>query len=520
MFERIVHRSPVAPRRAAVLLVLAAAVAFAGTAKATPAADLGEEARQTFEVLPLREGVLLKPRQAKTYSVIEITDSGVAVDGEELSGRDLRRRLGGDAGVVEAIADLESDERRSLAGGSAAAVPNVPPPAVPPGVAAPPAPPAVPEAPEPPPARPRRHGSDAKVSVASSAHVARGETSDDVVVFGGEINVEGEVLGDAVAIGGSVRIDGKVTGDVVSVGGDIELGPSADILGKVTSVGGHITRDPAAHVIGSTSEVAMGPLLTLGALSRLGKHHSHVDVSFEPFERVTSLLSAGLRVALLGLFGCLIILLMRQPLERVGDKIAEEPWRSGLTGLAAQVLIAPLFFITLIVLLVSVIGIPLIVLLPFALLALIVGAFLGYTAVALRLGRWAGHRFGWHIDSPYLVLFVGVVIVQATTLFGRTLDWDVAPLGFFAGLLLFAGFVIQYVVWTVGLGAVLITRFGTYAVWRGWRWHRPDSMPGAFRDEERFDVPPPPLDPSPRVRGVGDPDAGPEDDGPEAPTKA
>src|SRR5690242_17566258 len=74
-------------------LVLASAVA----AIAASPSELAVRARKRFEVLPLREGVLLKPLGHPGYAVIEITEHGVAVDGEELSGRALRRRLGDDA---------------------------------------------------------------------------------------------------------------------------------------------------------------------------------------------------------------------------------------------------------------------------------------------------------------------------------------------------------------------------------------------------------------------------------------
>jgi hypothetical protein len=487
------------------MLCVLATAAFA----ASPS-ELGARARERFEVLPLREGVLLKPLHKSDYSVIEITGEGVAIDGEELSGRSLRRRLGDDAEVVQDIADLDESELREVAlggevehGGMKLDAPPAAP--APPGAPAVPAPSAVPAAPAPPepprepraPRSPRRH-SDAKVSVASSAHVEHGETSQDVFVFGGEVIVDGDVDGDAVAIGGEVKVDGRVSGNVVSVGGDVVLGPNADIDGDVTSVGGHIQKDPGARIGGRTSEVAMGPLLRTGALGRLGRH---ARVDLEPFERVARLLSSGFRLVLFALFGCLVILLAREPLERVADKVGEEVWRCGLIGLISPFLIFPLLIITIVVLAVSVVGIPLLVLIPFAILALVVGGFLGYTAVALQIGRWAERRFGWNLGSPYLAVFVGLLCLQGWTLAGRALDWDVTPFGFFSGLLLFTGFVLQMIAALIGFGAVLVTRFGTYAVWRGWRWHRPDTMPAWSGSGYGAPVSPPPPPPSGPAEG-------------------
>src|SRR4029078_3974868 len=93
---------------------------------------------------------------------------------------------------------------------------------------------------------------------------------------------------------------------------------------------------------------------------------------------------------------CVLVVVARQPLERVADKVGEEVWRCGLIGLLSPFLIFPLLIITIVGLAVSVHGIPPLVLIPFAFLALVVGGFLGYTAVALQIGRWAERRFGWN----------------------------------------------------------------------------------------------------------------------------
>ena len=195
---------------------------------------------------------------------------------------------------------------------------------------------------------PRHRSTDAKISLGSSSHVARGETSDDVVVIGGTINVEGEVFGDAIAVGGTVR--NRWEGDRRRGRGGWRRGAGAarrDGFGDVTSVGGHVERDPSAQVHRSTNEVAMGPLISMGRLGRLGRHR--VDVDFDPFEHAALLFSGGLRLVLLSIFACLMMLLARRPLENYAAKVVDEPWRCGLIGLLAQILVVPLFFITLVV---------------------------------------------------------------------------------------------------------------------------------------------------------------------------
>ena len=45
---------------------------------------------------------------------------------------------------------------------------------------------------------------------------------------------------------------------------------------------------------------------------------------------------------------------------------------------------------------------------------------------------------------------------------GRLVAFGGGPLAMMAALLIFVGFVIEYAVWTVGLGGALLTRFGRY----------------------------------------------------------
>ena len=65
---------------------------------------------------------------------------------------------------------------------------------------------------------------------------------------------------------------------------------------------------------------------------------------------------------------------------------------------------------------------------PFAVLALVVAAFMGYAAVAYRLGNWAHARFGRDLKSPYLAVLLGVVAIQIWSLFADLLDFGGGPL--------------------------------------------------------------------------------------------
>jgi hypothetical protein len=60
-----------------------------------------------------------------------------------------------------------------------------------------------------------------------------------------------------------------------------------------------------------------------------------------------------------------------------------------------------------------------------------------------------------------VLLLVGLLAVWALTIVGRVVGLGGWPIRFISLAVLLVGFVIEYVAWTVGLGAAVMTRFGT-----------------------------------------------------------
>ncbi len=432
--------------------------------------ELQSELEDVFEVLPLSSGFVLEPHDEDAgYRSLEIAaDGSVLVDGKTPDeSQSLRDRIGSPAyRVVAKIRKLDEAQRRELLAATAegrelpeaedAAGGELPVPPAPPGA------PAVPAVPAPP--LPPRIHSDAKVSVGSGVTVDEDEVvTEDVVAVGGPLEIHGEVRGDAVAIGGPAEIDGRVTGEVVVIGGSVTLGPNADIGRDVTSVGGKVERDVAAKVGGKVSEVAFGTSAGLGIFRSLRHLRGHdkdwtEGWEFSPFRHFTGLLVKLFAFIVVALFACLVLLVARSPLQRVERKVAEEPWKAGLVGLVSQIAFLPLLAVTCVILAVSIIGIPLLLLVPFVLVGVVLMAFLGYAAVAYRVGRWVEERFNWRGHNDYWVLVVGLGLLAAFGFVSRALDFH--PLGFFSGMLAFVGFMVQYAAWTVGFGGALLTRFG------------------------------------------------------------
>lgn len=403
-----------------------------------------------FQVVTLRRGIVLVPKETQpSFANIEISDDGaVLIDGAPVTGRELRSRVGGSADLVAQLSFLDADRRRAL---FAPAPPAVPPP-VPAGPGA-----SAAGTPEPPPepaetAQPKDEGGRRERDRRRGGARVR---------VGGDVRVdEGDVAGDAVvAVLGSARVNGRVDGDVVAVGGDVRLGATADVHGNVIAVGGDVERQPGARVSGDVTEVKVG-FPSPGQWWRIRSPWPDWPWFDGGFRPSTDLFASLLRMALIGLLAAMFAAVAATPVRRISYAIAAEPWRAGLAGLAAQVFFVPVLVISVVVLTVSIIGIPLLALVPFALLAGLVALVLGFTGASCAVGSLITRRLGGERLTLLATLVVGLAVVWALTAVARFGGLAGDPVRALFAIVLFAGFVLEYVAWTVGLGGVLLTRFG------------------------------------------------------------
>lgn len=444
-------------RKQALALAVLAALIGAGAGSAAAQADtqtrvdaqvrpdlqpLRERAERRFQVIEVRRGMILVPRsEASKARSIDINDGQVSIDGAPLTGRELRDRLGEDADLVAQLSFLDATGRRAFfAGAGAAAAPAPPAPPAPPAAAAP---------------EPRAEG---------WKEVARYRHGGARVRFGGDVSVaEDEAIGDdVVAIFGTANVNGRVDGNVVAVGGSVHLGPKASVQGDVTAIGGSVERSDSTVVSGQINEVRMarptfGPLVNFQPWRNW---HWLGDTVRNPFGGSVNLVATLVRAGLVGLLAALMIAILPAPVSRVADRVASEPWRSGFVGLAAQLLFVPLLVITVVVLAVSIIGIPLLLLVPFGLLAVAVALVMGFAGSACAVGRWVGSRAGSGAPGLLISLVVGLAVLFALTIIARFLGLAGLPVRVVLAGVLAVGFFVEYVAWTVGLGGVLLSRFG------------------------------------------------------------
>jgi hypothetical protein len=402
--------------------------------------QLRERAERRFQVIEVRRGMILVPKsEAVRARSIDINDGQVIVDGLPITGRELRDRLGDDADLVVRLSFLDAAARRAFFA-DAVAIP------------VPPAPPAHPEAAPPAP------------SEEGWSEVARYRHGGARVRFGGDVTVaEDEAVGDdVVAILGSARVDGRVDGNVVAIAGSVRLGPKANVRGDVTAVGGSVERAEGTVVTGQINEIRIarptfGPLVDIRPWENW---HWLGDTVRNPFGGSVDLVATLVRVGLVGLLAALMIAVLPAPVRRVADRVAAEPWRAGFVGLAAQLLFAPLLVITVVVLAVSIIGIPLLLLVPFGLVIVAVALVMGFAGTACAVGRWIGQRAGSGMPGLLVSLVVGLAVVFALTIIAKFLGLAGLPVRVLLAGVLAVGFVVEYVAWTVGLGGVLLSRFG------------------------------------------------------------
>jgi hypothetical protein len=269
----------------------------------------------------------------------------------------------------------------------------------------------------------------------------------------------GEAVGsDVVVVLGSAHVDGRVDGDVVAVGGSVYLGPKADVQGSVTTVGGQVVRDAGAQVSGEINEVrASAP--TFGPFVRIRPWREWTWFG-SPFGAPADLIGTIVRIGLVGLFAALLVAMVPGPVRRVADRVRNEPWRAGLVGLAAQLLFIPLLVLTVVILAVSIIGIPLLLLVPFGLVVMLIGFLLGFAGTGCAVGELIGRRGPGNAQTLLVSLVVGLAIIWGLTVVARVAGLGGLPIRMLVGIVLFVGFLLEYLAWTVGFGAVLLSRFG------------------------------------------------------------
>lgn len=271
-----------------------------------------------------------------------------------------------------------------------------------------------------------------------------GQTLDgDLVVFGGDIRIEAasEVDGSVVAWGGNnVEIAGTVEGDVVAFGGNVLLRRTARVDGGVIVFGGAMEREEGAQVRGqqvvNPQQWSWWHWGTIPTFPYFPSDGLPVLMFHVAMRGVRLLLWT---VAMAGLAG-LVALLWPRAAARVGRRALEWPLSAfgmGLLTLIVGILLAVGLIITLVL---SPVGAALAI-------ALVVAVLFGQLAIGIVVGERLMPALTSRAVSPFWTAALGAGLL---TLLIGLLD-----------LLPWVGWVGGFLVTCAGLGAVVLTRFGT-----------------------------------------------------------
>jgi cytoskeletal protein CcmA (bactofilin family) len=299
------------------------------------------------------------------------------------------------------------------------------------------------------------------LAVTAGTVIVAGTLDGDLDATAGNVVVTGTVTGDVRAVAGSVTIDGDVGGDVGAAGGSVVVGRQAAVDGTVEAAAGSVRVDgtvggdlrvgaedvvigPGARIDGNveyeaqTFDVAPGAAVG-GTIEEVDDIGFTAVPSWAGVQFGESVVPTG-AFAVYGLFvnlllGAMLLLVAPRFARRVTATGTGEAVKSGAVGLLTFVGVP----VVLVVLLVTVVGIPL----------SLAGLF------AYLLALWAGSVYGALVLGTWLLSYGDVENRWAALGLGLLLLAVVAFVPF--------GELLQFLVLLVGLGALVLAltrRFG------------------------------------------------------------
>jgi hypothetical protein len=278
-----------------------------------------------------------------------------------------------------------------------------------------------------------------------------------LVVFGGNAEINGDVDGDMVVFGGNVEVNGTVDGDMGAIGGNVKLGENAVIEGDLGLVGGRVDRAEGAVIEGDVQNVNQfdydfnpgrddehgfnGPVTPPFISSPISSFFSWVGRIVSDIFWTISLL------IVLSLITWLVAAFMPEQMMNVRHTIETSLPLSFGVGLVSSIVTAVSFVLVLTICLAFV---PII-----AAIVLGIATLFGW----IVMGHLIGERLLVASGRPQPELIVSSIfgVCVLTVISNMPVIGQIPFIGWLFG---FLGFVLGLIISTIGLGAVLLTRFG------------------------------------------------------------
>jgi uncharacterized RDD family membrane protein YckC len=274
------------------------------------------------------------------------------------------------------------------------------------------------------------------VSLGGRAELAAGDSAEVIVAIGGSAKAGGKVREAVVAIGGDAEADDEVGGAVVAIGGDatahgnvreavvaiagdaaahgavreavvaimgnVKLGSNAVVRGDVVAIGGTVEADEGAQINGQIVEVGVAQYPILAPLQGVADWLRHCLLKFRLLAP-----QLGWYWVVAGIFlllYLLIVVAIPRPVAACVNELTERPATTFLLGLLMKLLLP------LVLLVLAITGIGIIVV-PFLLAAVFIGALIGKVALFEFLGGKILKLFGVAVPRPVLGLLAGFVLI-------------------------------------------------------------------------------------------------------------
>jgi hypothetical protein len=263
-----------------------------------------------------------------------------------------------------------------------------------------------------------------------------GETlTGNLLVFGGNASLEDGSLvnGDVILMGGNVQAAGEIDGNIVTFGGNINLTDTAVVTGDVSTIGGNVDQAPGATIEGQVRDQARGPFFIPG-----GVRVPNIE-AFSPFRFFVDLVWFLFLTFLFAALAVLVVMFLPRQVERTAQTAVQSPLVAGGVGLLTAI-VAPLL---LVILAITILLIP-VSLLGFLLLVI------AWAFGLIALGTEVGRRLETSLNqnwTPAVSAGIGTfILVLVTNGIGKI------PC---------VGWIAPFLVGILGLGAAVLTRFGT-----------------------------------------------------------
>ena len=267
-------------------------------------------------------------------------------------------------------------------------------------------------------------------------HIGPGDVQKQLIAWGSTVTIDGKILKDVLIVGGEVTISGEIGDSFAGVGTRVILKSTAVVEKDLVLFGGTIEKEPGSTVKGDTVYFKAGGF-RLNSLE--GSFSSLFGVALVPFI---------IAVKIISLFLWILFVVVTVSAFPKNVTLAAGELRRSLGPVLLTGIVATIAYITLMVfaavLSIILIGIPILIALGFAAIAIKVFGRVVVYYVAGQITAGLFHKSGY---SPLAGALIGLLVVSF--------------IGFIPGLGGLFSFFLSLLAW----GIALRTKFGTRENW-------------------------------------------------------